>query len=44
MTKGTLDFLVDGKVRVGGFTDPLLKQGPIWFAVALNNDTSVLIL
>ena len=44
MNEGTLRFTIDGKEVEDFFEDLDLKSGPIWFAVALNNDTCVLIL
>lgn len=44
MNQGTLKFSSDGVESDTFFEDENLKQGPIWFAIALNNDTSVVLL
>jgi hypothetical protein len=45
MDKGTLDFIIDGERGPNlGFNDSELWLGPIHFAVALFNKTSVTIL
>lgn len=44
INEGTLKFYVDGVESENYLQDDMLRKGPIWFAVALNNETCVIIL
>lgn len=45
MDQGTLTFSIDGSKPLNKqFTDQRLTEGPIKFAAALNNNTSIVIL